>query len=449
MERFNRKFFIIIIICVIIIIGIIIAIIANLNEKIPKEEINDVLDMLGYQEQEKVAKVTDKNDYYTIKKILDTYSLYVNYLNFDIENAEIIITEDMNRETMKQEYEQEGITILKDLLDPECIGELGLTDQTIKDTLAQYANDTIEIQDMFFIEKNINMKIFIVKGNKKKTGESITLLVKLNPSNLTFSIFIPEYAKLKNYDIVTEQTLQEEIKIQDKVIEQNENNQYQYMQLTDEMIINEYYMDYKINIQYDLEQAYKMLEESYRKKRFATFEQYKKYMEKNTENIINSKLAKYQVEQKEDSIQYIGIDTNDNYFIFTETAPMKYTLILDTYTVALPEYIEKYEKANIQQKGAYCIDRFIKIVNDENYTLAYTMLADSYKNNYFKTEEEFANYMKQAMVGKKLASFKKFSNEGEIYIYTVELAEGENAIEKTFMVQLAEGTDFKLSFNVQ
>ena len=39
---------------------------------------------------------------------------------------------------------------------------------------------------------------------------------------------------------------------------------------------------------------------------------------------------------------------------------MKYTVILDTYTIDLPEYIEKYNKANDQQKTAYCINKFMR-----------------------------------------------------------------------------------------
>ena len=135
---------------------------------------------------------------------------------------------------------------------------------------------------------------------------------------------------------------------------------------------------------------------------------------------------------------------------------MDLSILLDTYTIAIPEYEEKYEESNQAQKTAYCIDRFVKILNSENYTLAYKLLATSFKNNYFPTQESFEQYAKENLLGKTSVKYLEFKNEGELYCtYSVMLQEpmedeqiSENAIEKTFILKLNEGTDFELSFNI-
>lgn len=137
-----------------------------------------------------------------------------------------------------------------------------------------------------------------------------------------------------------------------------------------------------------------------------------------------------------------------DYYIFKQTGVMEFSLILDTYTIDLPEYIEKYNKSQDEQKVAFCIDKFMKNVNDENYTLAYSMLSNGFKNNYFKTQNEFENYAKQYLLGKSI-TFEEIKNEADIYIYKVKLTKnGQPAQSKNFNVKLGSRTNFELSFNV-
>lgn len=137
-----------------------------------------------------------------------------------------------------------------------------------------------------------------------------------------------------------------------------------------------------------------------------------------------------------------------DYYIFKQTGVMEFSLILDTYTIDLPEYIEKYNKSANEQKVALCIDKFMKNVNDENYNLAYSMLSEGFKNNYFKTQSEFESYAKQYLVGNNI-TFEKIENEADIYIYKVSLTKnGQTKQNKNFNVKLGNKTNFELSFNV-
>ena len=80
------------------------------------------------------------------------------------------------------------------------------------------------------------------------------------------------------------------------------------------------------------------------------------------------------------------------------------------------------------------------------------MLAESFKNNYFKNQESFENYVKQNFLGKEQIEFVQFQNEKDIYVYKVRLnssQNSENKLEKNFNIKLGEGTNFEISFNMQ
>lgn len=254
----------------------------------------------------------------------------------------------------------------------------------------------------------------------------IVLLVVINKEKQPTSIF--KQADETHYD---------EVKY-------NKYNEVQYAYINDQQLCNIYLTDYKNKmLKNKEEEAYKVLDEEYKEKRFGNFENFKNYITKNEEKIYGIKLAKYEVSQNKNGNRYICIDQYGNYYIFNETAIMQYSIILDTYTIDLPEYVEKYNASNPSEKVAFCVDKFIKNINAENYKLAYSMISEGFKNNYFKTLSSFEEYAKQNFLGKEI-TYNEIQNEADIYIYKVDLS-GE---ERNFNVKLGEGTNFELSFNV-
>ena len=233
-------------------------------------------------------------------------------------------------------------------------------------------------------------------------------------------------------------------------IKYNKYNEISYAYINDQQLCNIYLMDYKSKMINNLEEAYKQLEEEYRQKRFGSLENFKSYIAKNEEKIYGIKLVKYEVKQGKDGNTYTCIDQYGNYYIFNEIAIMQYSVILDTFTVDIPEYVEKYNKAKAIEKVALCIDKFIKNINAENYTLAYSMLSQGFKNNYFKNQTNFENYIRQNFLGKDQIEFQELNNEAEVYVYRVTLTskDNENKIEKNINVKLGEGTQFEISFNI-
>ena len=92
-----------------------------------------------------------------------------------------------------------------------------------------------------------------------------------------------------------------------------------------------------------------------------------------------------------------------------------------------------------------CINRFINAIKDKNYIYAYSLLSSGFKQNYFSTQEQFESYIKQNITKIEQVMFNTVKTEGNLYMYTVTLSP---QITKTFIVNLKQGTDFELSFNV-
>ena len=226
-------------------------------------------------------------------------------------------------------------------------------------------------------------------------------------------------------------------------------NEFSIINMDTEGLLQIYFNNFKIAILEDTEVAFNMLDKEYREKRFGNLESFRKYITSNYNLIRGSSLSSYITKEYGDYTQYVCRDNNGNYYVFRENAIMEYTMLLDTYTIELPEFTEKYYTATEQQKVALNIDRFIQAINSKDYKFAYNCLADSYKNNYFKTQNDFETYIKQNFYEKNTIGYKQFDTEGNVYTYSVILTNEKTGeqINKTFICRLGEGSDFVLSFN--
>ena len=117
-------------------------------------------------------------------------------------------------------------------------------------------------------------------------------------------------------------------------------------------------------------------------------------------------------------------------------------------------FIANYEKSSTEEKVGLDINKFMLALNDKDYKYLYSILADSFKENNFKTYEEFENYAKTNFFEENTFGYLEFGNEGgTYYTYKVKISDAtqknDKTIEKTFIVLLGEGTDFKISFNVK
>ena len=204
------------------------------------------------------------------------------------------------------------------------------------------------------------------------------------------------------------------------------------------------------------------MDNEYREKRFESIETFKDYINNNKEKLEKAILSNYQVKNRDGYTEYMCVDEDGKYYIFNATAAMQYTLILDTYTVDLPEFTEKYNKASEQEKVALNINKVITALNAKDYKYIYSKLADSFKNNYFENEEALKEYLVNNLFENNDVEFEKFAKEGTLYTYRIKVTKiiseeeeeryyGKNAPMKyiNVVMQLNEGTDFVMSFSIE
>lgn len=255
-----------------------------------------------------------------------------------------------------------------------------------------------------------------------------------------------------------------EIPIYTKKIEKNNYNAVPYTHLSDESVIEKYFLDYIRSAVDFPEVAYNNLDETYKNARFGSLDEFKKYVSNNSElkDIYESKftnfldyesyidywtsikhvgIKSYNKEKFDDYTRYICIDSYDNYYIFYVTSMMQYTLILDTYTIDLSEFTEKYNTANNQEKVILNLNKINLSLNSGDYKYVYSKLADSYKNNTFPTLSSFETYARVTFYTKNQFEYITYEAEGETYYtYEVEITDktqqNSDIINKTFIMQL-------------
>ena len=231
-------------------------------------------------------------------------------------------------------------------------------------------------------------------------------------------------------------------------IEKYEYNQYIPQFVSDETMCKIYLNNFVTNALNKPEIAFSILNTEYREKKFKDINAFNTFI-KNTFLDATNQLTQYKKVVYEDYTQYICKDEKNRYYIFNETSPMQYTVILDTYTIDLPEFIEQYNSLAEDKKVQFNIQKFFDAINDGDYTYAYNRLDETYKNNNFPTQVDFENYMKTNFYSQNKISYTSYEKNGDLYIYRMVITNGEDSsqtIEKQFVVKLLEGTDFVMSF---
>ncbi len=398
--------------------------------------------------EEKIAIVDVRNHYYIVQSCVNKYYTY----NAILSNINEYYGEE--REEVIKEATTDNANILYNLLDKEYVENRGITQSNIITKIGKVNDSIIDINNMYVSEKTTNISVYIVEGilrDKKLNNISkFKMIVKLDFSNETFSIIPQDYVEEKYSNIEVGENIN--IKIPEN-INTNKNNKYLFKAVSDEAYAIDMFNKCKEELLYNPKQIYNDLNEDYKNAKFSNEAEFNKYIANKYSNLKNINADSFQKNKNENYTQYVITDTAGNYYIFRETAPMKYSLILDTYTIDIPEFTEKYKVSNDQEKVILNLNKFMLAINDGDYKYAYSVLADSFKRNNFPTYQTFENYVKTRFFKNNNFEYSKFGDEaGTYYTYTVNISDASNQtndkITKTFIILLEEGTDFKLSFNV-
>lgn len=414
----NIKKMIIIVITIIILLIISLLIVKYLDKKYREENFES---QINIEIANKIDKVKDKNEFFAVK------SCVTKYLSF---------------------VAQDDKEIVYSFLDKNYIEQYNIANENAIPKMEEYGEPTFFVDKMYVIQDTIDVYTYFVYGkvidkqNAKVTDYNIA--IRLDKQRDLFSVIPYNFVEDNKYNIEIGNT----ITLKYNEISDNTYNQFAFKSITDTEMIEMYINEIKDRIIYDVESLYNKLDKTYAQNKFANIEEYKKYMTKKVSTIYQLKIDKYQIKDYDEYKQYICVDQNANYYIINEINPGQYELILDLYTIDIPEYVQKYNEYTDNQKGAICIDKFIRNINDENYRLAYKMLSEGFRDNYFKTEASFEDYAKKHFLGKN-ASFKEVQTQEGLYVYKVTLSqENLGETEKNFIVKLKEGTNFELSFEM-
>ena len=234
---------------------------------------------------------------------------------------------------------------------------------------------------------------------------------------------------------------------------ENEYNKLHTTTATERIACLKHMQDYKNELNNNEEEAYYLLDKEYRDKRFASLEEYKEYRKKMKEEIGEESFSKYLVNYYENCTEYVCKDKYGNMYIFTEEYPMQYRLKLDTYTIPTEKFKTEYNKSDDQNKMMLNIDKWIQMLNNRDYSAAYEVLDETFRNNNFGSEEIFEQYMREKFPLHYELEFGEYSNEADIGIQKIVLTDitGEDStiIENTIIMQLEDDYNFVMSFEIQ
>lgn len=437
-----------ILILIVIIIAIIIAIIFSLillNEKKQETLIIEEQDT-ELTIENNIIPIRNEEDFFTIEKIMSNYYLYVS-----VENKSALMN------ILTENYKSKN----------------SITEDNIEEKVQEISGsgDNFFTREIYYKDDLTNPK-YLVYGIIEKDKEPMESYAIIYINNETSSYAIEPITE-ELYNMYK----QEEIEIPTlQSIERKEYNSYIKVTITQEEIINKYFESYVRDTIYYTQYAYSKLEEEYKNAKFPTIQDYQMYINNKSEE-LKSFLAeemktkedfqtteeymdylynyeakgvdKYRIDIKDDYTQYTIIDSNGNYYIMRFTSPMDYTIILDTYTIDLPEFIEQYQSVDDAGKVQLNIQRFFDAINDGDYKYAYNKLDQTYRNNNFPTQADFENYMKTTFYSQNKLGYTSYEKNGDLYIYKMVITNADNetqTIEKQFVVKLLEGTDFVMSF---
>lgn len=436
------------IICLIILIILIITILAVLLSKFKKGSIDNNNNIVNidedsekfendesYQEpldERGYAKVTDENIFYSTVECLEKF---IEILKYNINEN----TENEYLKNIKSEKDKKDA--IYDLLDKE---------------YTERSNIDEDIQDFILVKKvlPVEMKIKYEEKMHKCIVRTIILnekrkekyfIIRRDMENETFSIEI----------VNTNGKSIENIKINEnnKSIEKNEYNKYEINLLNLGEIVKKYLENYRfLAINYP-DIAYEYLEEKYKNKRFGSFEKYKEYLDKNKNKIEKIEAQKYMPQSlSESKYEYICVDQYENMYIIITEAAMEYTIMLDTHTIDMPEFLKKYNESSSEKKVGMNIEKIKLALNSQDYSYVYGKLDETFRNKNFESIESFENYCKNNFFEKNFIEYTSFNNEGNnIYSVKIKVKPEENSAivkETVIVMQLREETDFVMSFKI-
>ena len=121
----------------------------------------------------------------------------------------------------------------------------------------------------------------------------------------------------------------------------------------------------------------------------------------------------------------------------------------NTNQLEIEDLKDKDERTRMQQ---YC-GKFIRYIESKDYDKAYALLYPDFKNNYFKTVDDFANYAKEKFPSSLITvEYNNIERQGKYYILYTTIKtplDSSYSMDQKFIFIENGFNDFQLSFDVK
>lgn len=411
------------------------------ENEIGKQDDETIMNEETGQYEARDSMIIDSFEYMTVRNCIQRYINTINFSNMDY----YIYDNDKNEYTINV-TENEISKNAYDLLSTKFI-----KDNNIKDTeVFKYINKVeksglltiVTMKELRNDEriKSIAVNMALQDLEDLKPTQIFYVIVNLDNQNETYSVEPINVKSIKDIQLVDE--VQE--------IKPNENNGYEYPALSDIDIIQECMDRYKRISFISPEFVYNnILDKEYREKRFSNAEKFKEYVETNKEGIKSINIKKYQSGDYDSQAQYVCIDQNGKYYIFRKSSILDCSLLLDTYSIDIPEFVEKYDSANETDKVGLNANKIVEALNNKDYEYIYNKLNENFRNNNFSDMSKFKEFINNTFYENTVMKNAQCKQEGNAYIFTMQISnqEGtEKLKDVVILMQLLDNRDFVISF---
>lgn len=437
MEYLKRKktLILLMIIVVIIIISIVVALLLLTTSNNEEVASNNTVSEENNNETEAEPQINETK-YYNITNVVRTYL-------GALDKSKYILSDGTNYS--EDESTKESIY---NLLSTEYIESNNITVENVYDYVKDVNENITFVPLDMRISQGQNVDNFLVYGNivymDSQDLEKVYVIVNIDNTKNTFSIEPINSEEISNInDFKFESTL--------NTIEKNYSNTYLNNNMSDEDISKEKFNNFKLLILRKSEDLFYLLNEEYRNKKFGDYNGFSQYIDSNYDRLRTINLSMYQVTEEDGYKQYVLLDQDDRYYIFKETSENKEEIFLDTYTVDLPEFLDRYNGADDEYKVGYNVEKFISAINDGDYKYAYNLLDETFRRNNYPSQGDFENFVKTNFFENNEIQHNNVEKQGNQFVYGITIINKDNESERkniTVIMELGEETDFVMSFSI-
>ena len=318
----------------------------------------------------------------------------------------------------------------------QAIKELGGNDlYTIKNNSKFITKQAYSTENAYMAKYYVYGVLTVANGDFTAAQQDIYMIVYLTSENEGYKLQTISKEEFENMKV-----LEENEKID---IEQGQYNVYKYEFIDSVQLMQTYLDDFIFQMFNNTAKSYEMLNQEYREKRFGSLDAYVEYINEKQEQLRNIEIMQYKIDKEDDYTVYRGTDTNGNFYCIKTTSFMEYEMILDSYTM------DDYSNYNANSKKEKSIERFILMIDAADYTNAYNLLNETFRENNFPTREDFINYVKSNWFKRNLIREINILEDGSCNVIIQEsISMSSNTIEKHFIVTLVEKMNFTIEFDI-